>query len=709
MILIYFFLILLLFAFGNFLILKSRKDKKYGRSFFNFGDNNVAVYAIFTIIAVYVIINVMMSDPKFENGDDQISYGTSTAQPWLVSSVYQDRVQHGSRNIDDDFGLISNHFDDNMEQCPSVKDYHFEDVYIFHHYTDLTNDSDVAKQDVGNLIMGLYYFYKGDWDNTKAFLSRVKNRNLKYLNCYSGRVDYYNHDRDTGYAELNREIELNGYKTGAYKYLAMFYDYENKVDKLTHITYDPASASYVPFFYKKRIYIGRNDLRDYFTELFPDLFKHTNLIGLFGSLFILLIWIMYLFRINIHRSGRWFTPLVVVIFSALSVAPVWLIYDYYKYKFGFDLNGSYLNDSLYCVFGIGVIEEFVKILPFLIVLRFTKVIKQPIDYIMYASLTALGFAFIENFYYFSDGNLSIMHSRALTSSISHMIDSSIIAYGLVIAKFKRKKSQVGYFFLFFLIAAFAHGIYDFWVLNPDGAELWPFTFLCLLTSILVYASFINNCLNNPVGEEANIQLNSAKLASDLAGYLIGIFIFEYICVSFVYGPHIGNRELITSSIGGGYMILFLSIRLSNLDVFPGEWSRIEWFVGLLPMQIMYGDKKPNFNSVMNSPVRIRTFRKKGKLDDVLPVEGQIIRREKIDSFNGWFLVKLNSQLPYTKLNKEHILIRAKNPTELIGREDEVIIYFMAIPDMAKLDQHIKHHSDFHFVDWAVAGKPKVVS
>jgi len=296
-----------------------------------------------------------------------------------------------------------------------------------------------------------------------------------------------------------------------------------------------------------------------------------------------------------------------------------------------------------------------------------------------------------------------MHSRALTASISHMIDSSIIAYGLILAKFKYKKNPFLFFIGFFFIAAFSHGFYDFWILNKDASDYVIVTFLCLLTSILVYASFINNALNNPSSPSQNIQLNTARLSSDLAASLLAIFLFEYICLSFIYGPTIGNRELLTSTLGGGYMILFLSIRLSNIDVFPGEWSAIDFFVGLTPMQIIYGDKKPNYNTALGLPLRIRLFRKKSKLAEILPVEGEIIKREKISGFTGWFLIKLNKPLPYLKVNKEYILIRAKSQVELLGKEEESIIYFMTIPDMAALDKPNKKFEDFRFVDWAVAG------
>lgn len=500
---------------------------------------------------------------------------------------------------------------------------------------------------------------------------------------------------------------MNGYLEGAYYNLARIYNHEFNYAELQKLVYNPVSKAFIPNEFRNNIYIRNKDVSSYFKDIFARIFKNTNFIGFAGAFLILCIWIMYLLRVNIHRKRNLFSVWATVLLSAVFVFPVWLLYDFYKYTLHFELNGEILNDALYCVFGIGVIEELVKIIPFLLILRFTKVIKEPIDYIMYASLSALGFAFVENFMYFKDGSLNIIHSRALSASISHMIDSSIIAYGLILAKFKYKKNPALFFFLFFLIAAFSHGFYDFWLLNEKVSGFWVMTFLCLLVSVQVYASFINNALNNPASLNQNVQLNSARLGSDLAAALVFVFLFEFVCLAFIYGPTTGNRELISSMITGGYMILFLSVRLSNIDVFPGDWARVNFLIGLMPASIIYGGKKPNYNAALGTRIRMRAYRRQGKLDDVLPLEGEIIRREKISGFTGWFLVKLKTQMPYLKLNNDYVLIRSKNPIELIGEAEDVIIYFNTIPDIATLDKEVKKDEDFKFMDWAVVNKQAV--
>jgi RsiW-degrading membrane proteinase PrsW (M82 family) len=488
---------------------------------------------------------------------------------------------------------------------------------------------------------------------------------------------------------------------GAYYFLSGIYDYEKQYNEITPLAYNDAIKQYIPYEYKQRAYITNHDLYNYFRTLFTQAFLNTNIIGLIGALLILLIWVFYLKKVNVYQKGNWKSILFTILLSSIFVLPVWLLYDTYKYILNFSLNGNVINDFLYCVFGIGVIEELVKFIPFLIILRFTNVIKEPIDYITYASLSALGFAFVENFRYFDDGSINIIHSRALTASVAHMIFSSIAAYGLILSKFKYKKKTFLFGLLFFFIAAFGHGFYDFWLLNKYVSDFSIFTFSCLLVGILVYASLTNNALNHSLTSSDNIKLNTSKLASDLAAGLIAVFLFEYIAMVFIYGPTIGNREFIGSTLSSGYLILFASIRLSNIDIIPGEWSPIEFFAGLLPAQIIYGDKKPNYNSLVGKRINIRLFRKKTILETLLPLEGEIVKREKISGFSGWFLVKLEKPMPISKSNKEFILIRPKERFALIKKGDDTIVSFAFIPDITLLENSNKKINDFKFIDWAI--------
>lgn len=688
-------------GFLNFLIQKFKKDKKYNRKFYDFEDNTSVVVVILLLILSFSYINIFCNDPVFKNLQEQIKYGKETAQPWLESSAYKALLQKDTNNLDLEYTFIKSHFDENQNMGPSVKDFNREGNFLYDRYAALAKSENKQKADMGELGLALYYYYRDDHMLSKDHLENIHNDKLKYLNTYLGIQNYYFNDSAKAMQYFAKEIKQGGDVGGAYLHLSRIYNYEKRYNKILPLVYNNAVKQYIPYSYRQRAHITNFDFYNYFKDLFSEIFMQTNVIGFMGALLILLIWCLYLKRVDVYQKGQWKSIVFTIVLASICVFPVWLLYDIYKYFIGFEMNGNVINDFLYCVFGIGVIEELAKLIPFLIVLKFTKSIKEPIDYIMYASLAALGFAFVENFEKFEDGSINIIHSRALTASIAHMIFTSLIAYGLILAKFKYKKNPFLFGLLFFFIAAFAHGFYDFWLLNEYVSDYHIFTFICLLTSILVYASLINNALNHSLTSSDNIKLNTSKLSADLAAALIAVFLFEYICLVIVYGPTIGNREFVLSTLSGGYLILFLSIRLSNIDIIPGEWAAIDFFVGLTPVQIIYGDKKPNYNSLVGQRINIRIFRNKGILPTLLPVEGEIVKREKISEFSGWFLVKLDKPIPI-KSNKEYVLIRAKDNLGLIRKGDDTIVSLVFIPNLELLENSNKKIKDFVFIDWAVA-------
>jgi RsiW-degrading membrane proteinase PrsW (M82 family) len=698
MFIIYCFLFVLLIGFIHFIIQKLRRDKKYKRKFYDFEDATSVVYIILVTILTYFVITIFFDDIRIANPYKRITYGKATAQPWLESSGFKELSDLYQGNVDYQLNFIKSHFDENQDMGPDVQLYDDEGTGIFNRYTSMSKNSKQEIADLGELGLGVYYFFRRDHTLSYDHLQKVKNRKLKYLNTYVGIQLYYFNDKNGAIKHFAKEIGLKGDIEGAYLYLSHIYDNEKDYKEIIPLAYNDSIKSFIPYEYKQRAYIAQNDVVNYFKNLLVHTFQNVNLIAFVGALLILFVWINYLKRVNVYQSKNWASIIFTIILSAVFVLPVWLLYDVYKFGFGFEENGKVINDFLYCVFGIGVIEELVKLLPFLLILKFTKTIKEPIDYIMYASLSALGFAFVENCLYFANGNINIIHSRALTASVAHMICSSIIGYGIVLAKFRYKKNQFFIGVLSFFVAAFAHGFYDFWLFH----DVPLITFLFLLTGILVYASFINNALNHSMTSDANINLNTSKLSSDLAAGLIAVFVFEYIAMTAVYGPSIGTREFVSSTMSGGYLILFCSIRLSNIDIIPNLWAPIEYFTGLLPAQIIYGEKKPNYNALVGKRINIRLFRKKTMLENLLPVKGQIVKREQISGFSGWFLVKLDEPLAITKSNKEYILVRAKEKLGLIRKNEDLIISFTLIPDLQLLESHNKKLKDFKFIDWAIA-------
>ncbi|NIM12848.1 MAG: PrsW family intramembrane metalloprotease [Candidatus Aminicenantes bacterium] len=131
----------------------------------------------------------------------------------------------------------------------------------------------------------------------------------------------------------------------------------------------------------------------------------------------------------------------------------------------------------YSIGAVGVLEEFFKFLPFLVVLRF-KAFDEKIDGIIYASVIALGFASFENLYYlvYLDGFELI--GRAIASPLTHTIFSSIWGYTVGVA-YLSKQSPGKAALKGLIIASLLHGIFDFLTTSPTLRLLSAFFILAI--------------------------------------------------------------------------------------------------------------------------------------------------------------------------------------------------------------------------------------
>ena len=123
----------------------------------------------------------------------------------------------------------------------------------------------------------------------------------------------------------------------------------------------------------------------------------------------------------------------------------------------------------YALLAIGPIEEFAKLLPFvLVVLRF-KAFDERLDGIIYASFIGLGYAATENLYYLDFLTPLESAARGFASPVVHILFASIWAYWITQARMEHR--PIGKALLLgFILSALLHGIYDFLVLlNPVSA------------------------------------------------------------------------------------------------------------------------------------------------------------------------------------------------------------------------------------------------
>ncbi len=176
------------------------------------------------------------------------------------------------------------------------------------------------------------------------------------------------------------------------------------------------------------------------------------------AIFIAWIWVDYYRLIDVFESEKLSYFILTFLLGASSVFIVLGINRYFLDQFNFELNGEFVNDSFYSVFKVGVVEEFAKLVPFLILLAFfRKQLNEPIDYLAFICISALGFSAAENVMYFQKHGPDIITGRAILSTVGHMFDTALIGYGIMRYHFYSKKYGVFRLLAFFFLAALSHG------------------------------------------------------------------------------------------------------------------------------------------------------------------------------------------------------------------------------------------------------------
>jgi protease PrsW len=523
--------------------------------------------AAFILLAF--ILNLFLKNPGFDNLLDKAIFEQKASQPELAELTFRQLIRQEPFNIDYHYEYICTHFDIPEKTKTGKTDYQFrDDNQIVSYYDSLSVVRDARLSDLGMYGKGLIAVFLGQYENAFFAYFKVKNQDLKYLNNSLGNA--YIQVDSLGLAEyyFRKEIALQGNLQGAYYNLVRLLYYQGKTDQIHQLMEDESSKPYVHPGIARILYFKSFQVFNYFLTLLKSVSSGFNTWGFLAAFLIMLCWTVYLRKLDIFEIEKWSHVLVTVFLGMLFSFFVYPLSDFNNLVLGFTLNGGVVNDFLYCMIGIGAIEELVKIIPFLLMLKFTKAINEPFDYIKYASLSALGFAFVENLIYFDENNLHIIHGRALTAVVFHMFASSILAYGIMLNKYRWHKSPALVFMAFLALASLAHGFYDFWLINKAVSEFSFVTIIFLLLSLSVWNYFQKDALNHSEFFDQYKTIDKGKLHDYLLYSLAGVLMFEYIALSIKYGPDIANGGLVSSLYSGTYLIVFLAVSLSEISLKP---------------------------------------------------------------------------------------------------------------------------------------------
>jgi len=401
---------------------------------------------------------------------------------------------------------------------------------------------------------------------------------------------------------------------------------------------------------------------------------------------------------DIYEKERWYNLALVFALSCISFFIVYPITDIFTYDFNFHMTGNPGRDFIYSVIGIGAKEELVKILPvFAVMLIARKAINEPYDFILYSAVSALAFAFIENIGYINDEQMYNINVRGVYSVVGHMIDSSIIGYGLMLGRYWGKNTfmtKLRFFGIFFLLGSLSHGIYDFWLLNEWALNYSWVTDIWLLFTIYVWFVMINNCLNISNFYTPRISVKNDAVKFQIIVGMIFLMMFSFVTNSYALGSDYGWNFMLASASRNLPIILFLAFSLSRFEIVRGYLAPIT-----KPMNVFLPKPKP-LESLVGKKVMLYTSKqlslakKLTHLRGSFPISGEVVQRVVISGDTQSYLIKLDRNLDLLDYLPNKIVVKSRAKNEILDEEYYTVVNILVIKSVDQIDKMMLSDKDF---------------
>lgn len=512
---------------------------------------------------IVILANLAIPNPSDEDMVSQVRSALGTGQSNRAEAVLARMVDQDPRNLTLHRDLIRLHFDSNGNPVTQTDP-------LMVQYMNYVSSSDPVLQDLGYYAMGLIVMTTGGKPEAAlASYGKVSDRSMPYLNNSIGYCRMQMGDNLGALEAFAREIELGGNVAGAFSNMfRVLHRMEDFGSIQSLLMANPDAERFMPPGIRREFALHEWRLGSYAGIVISQALSSINPGGFAAAFLILVLWFLFLRSLDVFEPERLrFLVLVLGGGMVLSLGGHFL-YDLVRFGFNFELNGGILNDLFFCVFIIGGVEETVKIIPLLLLMAFSSQVDERVDYLIYAGMSALGFAFMENLLYFDAGALTSVHGRAFTAVVLHMSLSVLAAWGLVCTHGKpvSRKKRVGFFLVTFFAAMVFHGLYDFFLLS-EVLRIGAAAFLLLLIMIALFQRLIINALNNSRFWTEAGKTRFLDRMMFLQYGLTAVVLAEFLVLAVSFGPGAATEFTLGALFRALVMILVLT---QSLGVFPLE-------------------------------------------------------------------------------------------------------------------------------------------
>lgn len=680
-------LLALLFNYKN----NYRGDLPFWKYAWNFSLVKLTVFTF----ALILVSTIAFPRPDMNDPYEKVEFGQYRNLPRLAAEGYKELAHKNPFVMEYHYEyVVASYARDKWgtdNTMVTLDDPEEERPYDF--YTRLLMRSNDRKlRDVAILGIAMCNYFESLTSLAEEELHMMEGKWMPFRHFFLGRIAARYGKREEALAHFRQELEYGTSPAYLVPYLAREYKNGDDLEAISALIEDPELEPHLPLYFKRYLYTKQSDLEPYLMAMLTDWLDNVAVIGLLGALGGLLVWFVFLRKVDIFKRTPWAPQAAMVLLGGVSAFSAFPFYDFLEFELNFGPGEGFWSDFFYCIVGIGLIEELVKIIPFLVILRFTNLIRGPLDYIIYASLSGLGFAFVENLLYFDPANISIIHGRVLITTVFHMFATSTVAYGLVLAKYRFRQHPLPWLIGAFVMSALFHGFYDFWLINNQASGFYFLAYVIFIFATFLYASYINNSLNNSAIFRGRTVLDMNHLASYLLVALVIVLLFEYVCLNFVYGVSVGNNSLFRSLGMGSFLMFFVVLNLSYIDVVQGEW---------FGLRLWNFDSRQNYNKAIGQQLTLKPARKGSVLANFLPVKGEVIARLKLAQDNRYFLFEFDQPLKLGPHELEYVLLRSRDKNAVIEPGYQMEVAVVIFRGREALLKEKKERRDFKHLDYVV--------
>lgn len=585
-------------------------------------------YIAFVILLIWIVllVNKILPVPLFNAHEKLINTAWETPKPFKNA----DTLSYAFIYL-----TMKNHYDKPAYQNVLGGLYFRDDLTPENYFIDLVPNSYPNYKNAGRFGHALIYKEKKDYRLMLQELEEMTITDKPYYNCELGWAQAY--EGQLGDAIISFEKELsykNGNHSSAYKGLAELFFATGNSEGIHKLMSEPLFVKNCPDYILRDEYFSNGPFLTYITFVLEingtwDLIVAAGLISL--------LWGYYYTQFKLFAKKDYLLYGIVFTISCLVTPFCIILYDIVHYGLHFYGDGGFFASILYYIFGVGLIEEFTKALPVLLcVVLFSKRIKEPVDYLLLATISALGFAAMENMMYFDKyyGNqsYSIIHTRSVLSVIMHIFCSTVIWYGYIQTKLLK---NVKYFILCILLSITAHGMYDVFLSQSVSGVFYVFSFGMVIVSFFALKMFYNSALNQSPFFDARINYASGENAFILVAGLGVILVFEFVLDAIRFGAPHANDSLISSLLAYTAIVILYSSNFARIILCSKHWVR---------MREMLVSNFSSNRTVGSEVVLLAS--KKSTHNGIYPLYGKIVRLESYDGTAENYVIELNTPISY---------------------------------------------------------------